>query len=632
MDLVSQLKQVDKALNSAYEQKVFLEALLEHCGVCERADSLRGTLKAAAELDYQLNEFKKATLAAIHANTADLVEAASRQNAVCALNQRTPFDADIPGNFVEGIHAAVTALICRLEHLGIAVPDRTVDAVEPNVTQDEAAALASLAAKAGLVDPALVPLVHTLSRRVSRAARAFDGTSPSPRTLDIEGDLPDTLYTLMPGTIWGILMHAGADPGLDSRTVGDRILPFLCRKTFRTFAVANRPGQRHTKGGASMRATWFNGKLFTHGDNISGEAGTGTLSSNKRWSLVRVPPVVHFHTAEYGRSSFAVTPKGLFVFGQNLTGELGLDAREIRTPTLVPFSSAPAVSEYEQSLGPWRKSRLVQTIAAHCRRTIIATPVGLVTAGDNRFTRSVFGALGVCQDVAHVRRFTPLTAIPARDVTRIDLTSGHTAIFARDRCYVLGANHSGCFGLGHANPVDVLTPLTLDWAGGERQATLLDVDRPDDLVFRENAVFYNNGGRIYMAGKDFNFNRDEGHLGLFSEIAQSFTMPIVKFSVTSQMYVAQTANGRWWALDTPRVGLASFDSRNLRQMIGWRQIKVPPTPFELFDASSVSRVLARTADGLYECGGKNAVASIAAVGTKRPIWDVICLRGDGEDT
>ncbi|KAG9390226.1 hypothetical protein J8273_8266 [Carpediemonas membranifera] len=253
-------------------------------------------------------------------------------------------------------------------------------------------------------------------------------------------NLPARLYTLLQGTVWALMLEAGADPDLDNRedvrvnrcnkryTAQDKCLWFLCRKTFFSMHVADKDGE-YCRAAVHLSMVHFRryaGRLYARGDNKNRMTGVISIEGViPRYQWVRVPP------------SSSSTPNELY--------NLGLGHNHPVYPTRLGFD-APRVAEGEASLLPQQKHRLIQSIFLTATETMLVTAWGTVVAGDNSH-----GRLGMGTDTAlQVRLFTEVTLPPRFTPEELVSCPDYTAVRCRDLTLLAGRNHHGQLGLGQA--------------------------------------------------------------------------------------------------------------------------------------------------------------------------------------
>ncbi|KAG9395154.1 hypothetical protein J8273_0373 [Carpediemonas membranifera] len=208
-------------------------------------------------------------------------------------------------------------------------------------------------------------------------------TSGPPLSMNVEladgEELPVALHTLLQGTLWAIV---------GQQTAPDTPSPlwFLCKKTLFTHSVATRDAEHVTMTHSFAPPTFFMtyaGRLLACGGNGAGYTGlVDRRSAVPEFGRVSVPPVIALHTSH--TSCLALTARGLFGWGENTDGELGLGDRRNTPPTRVAFPHAPAVCRVERALPVWHGDRLSTRVLMGTQFwgwAIISTPGGVVAAG-----------------------------------------------------------------------------------------------------------------------------------------------------------------------------------------------------------------------------------------------------------
>ncbi len=100
------------------------------------------------------------------------------------------------------------------------------------------------------------------------------------KTVDIEGELPNAIYTLIPSTIVAILKAASVPEDCH----------FICHKFLRVLN-AHRKSRKALKQGGTY-VTLDDGRVYTRGNNLGGRCGVGHPDAHlsvDHW--VRLPPV-----------------------------------------------------------------------------------------------------------------------------------------------------------------------------------------------------------------------------------------------------------------------------------------------------------------------------------------------------
>ncbi|KAG9397187.1 hypothetical protein J8273_1096 [Carpediemonas membranifera] len=239
--------------------------------------------------------------------------------------------------------------------------------------------------------PPLAPTAQVLLDR-ARSILA-DGLLLSMNVELAEGqELPVALHTLLQGTLWAILMDAGANPDVngpqpapaDHTPLTDRCLWFLCKKFFFVYQVTEMDAEYVESPLIGSKRTQ---KLRIYAGIVLLARADDPMA---RFRLARMPRAHAVHT--YCHSFIAVTPRGLFAHGRSY-GHLGISQGMapgryggvdgiVSLPSRIPFDCCPAIAQYEAELMPWKKDRLVKLIHAG-PTTLISTPAGLAVASNN---------------------------------------------------------------------------------------------------------------------------------------------------------------------------------------------------------------------------------------------------------
>lgn len=183
--------------------------------------------------------------------------------------------------------------------------------------------------------------------------------------------------------------------------------------------------------------------LYVFGNNDHGQLGLGS----RYVSHINIPTKLKFFDNSFeiisvhygGYHTIINTTKGLYVFGYNLHGQLGLGHYEDREhPTKLKFS-------YE-------------IISIHCGQfhTVINTINGLYVFGSN-----IYGQLGLGD---HVNRLEP-TKLQFEskylEILSIYCGENYTMVNTTDGLYVFGSNYYGQLGLG--DQVNQYIPTKLEF-------------------------------------------------------------------------------------------------------------------------------------------------------------------------
>ncbi|KAG9391506.1 hypothetical protein J8273_6268 [Carpediemonas membranifera] len=269
-------------------------------------------------------------------------------------------------------------------------------------------------------------------------------------------ELPVTLHTLLASTIWTCLIHGGADPNLERTTQqahacridytqDDKSFWFLCKRFFQVHEDAELGGDVYRYPGTVSRD-------FTH-RIYDGRLVTMLTSAEHSFNWARMPSITTV-TRGYLKCHIAQTHKGLWGWYWNGNGVLGMGEKVIISPpTRLTFPACPEVDQYEASLPPWEKHRLVKFICAGYKRTFIVTPVGVVVAGENPMQFS--------KDARDDQLFHRIP-LPDGFIPDHIIDTQHTVVMTMgDQQVIAGSNRFGRLGLGHTRHVRGFQPAPL---------------------------------------------------------------------------------------------------------------------------------------------------------------------------
>ncbi|KAG9393461.1 hypothetical protein J8273_3600 [Carpediemonas membranifera] len=302
------------------------------------------------------------------------------------------------------------------------------------------------------------PLEPTAQALLDRARSIL--TSGPPLSMNVEladgEELPVAMHTLNQGAVWACLMGGGANPDLEDRVLEEarekqphmtdihnrirkaltpeaKCLWFLCRKFFFSLNVAEKDGKSYQCSCSGYyHHHMYMGRLFM-------------LRTDYHAALTRarMPRALEVYSNEI--THIARTPKGLWGWGDNGSGQLGFESSGFVDPTRLTFPACPKVAEHEASLPPWEKHRVVTGVSLIRARTFIFTPVGTVMAGAD-----AKAFVGTVED-ENRHLFHPV-AVPTGFVADHIVDSFYTVILSMgDRQVIGGWNENGRLGLGHEN-------------------------------------------------------------------------------------------------------------------------------------------------------------------------------------
>ncbi|KAG9393920.1 hypothetical protein J8273_4520 [Carpediemonas membranifera] len=282
------------------------------------------------------------------------------------------------------------------------------------------------------------PLTKKAQTLLDRARSIL--TSGPPLSMNVEladgEDLPPCLFTLNQGAVWACLVGGGANPDLEDRVLEEarakqphgsemhdkirnaltpegKCLWFLCRKFFFTMNVAEKDGECYHY---SPRVRCYHHRMYM---------GRLFMLNPQRYT-------------DFTRARM---PKGMWGWGLDQLGQLGVDSDDFVDPTRLTFDACLKVAKLESSLPAWGKHRMVTGLALTGLGTIILTPVGTVMAGE--------GAEWFLGPGEHSGRFHP---VPLPDGFVPDHMMHDFSVFILcmgSRQMVTGYNVCGKLGLGH---------------------------------------------------------------------------------------------------------------------------------------------------------------------------------------
>ncbi|KAG9391727.1 hypothetical protein J8273_6503 [Carpediemonas membranifera] len=330
-----------------------------------------------------------------------------------------------------------------------------------------------------MADLADVRLSNSSAARALATAVSFLTYGP-PLSMNIpleDGEeLPECMHTMLQGTVWAVLMSAGADPDLEGAEyqapdyhVGSFVYDyhyldvarchwFLCKKTFFAHRQSIKDGIHHQL---------LTDETLTVAEDDKG--GSETLMTNLPVNYrIRIHKVVSVYSN--GFNTICTTPHGIYVWGSNIAGSLAHQSGQPIHPTRLTFPEAPNVAQCEAIQPIWHKDRLVERVFLGRTRfiTILVTAAGAVCAGDN-----VVGVEGAGRQLLHFAPFPlPDGFVPDHamiDYQAVFLRQGRTAV-------AMGENTNGQLGLGHRNVVRQFETVPMDveqiWHFNYKPATL----------------------------------------------------------------------------------------------------------------------------------------------------------------
>lgn len=237
--------------------------------------------------------------------------------------------------------------------------------------------------------------------------------------------------------------------------------------------------------------------LYGFGDNSYGQLGLShtkslTIPTKLDFFVNNNIEIISISCGKY--HTITITNDGLYVFGSNEFGQLGLGDTDSKVPipTKLDFFRT-------SSIQPNLNIQFFEILSVTCgdNHTLIHTTNGLYCLGSNHY-----GQLGL-GDTNFVCVPTKLDFIETNSLEIFDVSCGsrHTILNTTDNLYVFGDNSRGQLGLGHTNsPIN--TPTKLDFF----EINAFEINFIFCRLF--HAIISTNNG---MYGFGFN---DRGQLGL----------------------------------------------------------------------------------------------------------------------
>ncbi|KAG9393440.1 hypothetical protein J8273_3579 [Carpediemonas membranifera] len=352
-------------------------------------------------------------------------------------------------------------------------------------------------------------------------------TSGPPLSMNVEladgEELPIAMHTLNQGAVWACLLGGGANPDLEDRVlnearekwpdetemydkIGKALTPeakclwFLCRKFFFSLNVAEKDGEsyQYTVYGDCYHHLMHMGRLFM-------------LDTDYHTALTRARMPRALEVYSNLSTHIARTPKGLWGWGDNGSGQLGFESSGFVDPTRLTFPACPKVAKLEASLPPWEKHRVVTGVSLIRARTFIFTPVGTVMAGAD-----AKAFVGTVED-ENRHLFHPV-AVPTGFVADHIVDSFYTVILSMgDRRMISGWNFCGRLGLGHENEMTGFEELPFR------------VDRIPSIGLDNTFNYFLSGHQLLFAGQVLPHIAQSGLLPGYSEDGVCLTATQLRF-------------------------------------------------------------------------------------------------------
>ncbi|KAG9397202.1 Regulator of chromosome condensation (RCC1) repeat [Carpediemonas membranifera] len=391
-------------------------------------------------------------------------------------------------------------------------------------------------------------------------------------------ELPDTIFTLMPGTIVAILHHAEVPS-----------VQFICKKFYHCAMEEDKASEDYDFEATRLRL--YHGRLYTSGNNLAGQCGA---EPDTPWLCdfhwVRLPPVLDLASA--GNATFAYTSQGIFAWGSNTHGRLGIGSHHVSdtcsAPRRVQLDGIRLVRPYERVTlfftqtaifaAGWNKfgtagvgstkhhiiatpervsvSGWVDEVWSFDRVTFFRTRKGLFACGHNLNGALALGADEMPGLVDRVIPSPVLVPLPP-DIRVTDVRhSGHSTFFLSGRrCFVAGANEFGQLGCEHS----VELPLT-------------ELELPvDDLISACGSTVLRSGCQLFACGSNIFSRFPLPGATLETPTPLSLPWPVQAVALGNAFF-AQREDGAWFTRgrnNHAKLGVVSTEAE-----IDWNQIAV----------------------------------------------------------
>ncbi len=268
------------------------------------------------------------------------------------------------------------------------------------------------------------------------------------RTVDIPGELPNRIFTLIPSSALAILKAAEVPEDVY----------FICRKFAMIKGQFERSKVEYEDHGTILELC--DGRVFARGNNIKGQCGRDDAVFLRRAHWLRIPPVLNIWGGM--ASWFIQTTHGLYAHGFNPFANLGIgdiDQEWVSVPTRVQIDTP------------------VQCVEVFDNVTFFRTSNGWSAAGWNSH-----GQLAL-QKMSKVLVKRPLPVPCSSNVVRWYSSNDSTFAWTRKEPYLLacGKNSNGQLGIGPVTSV----PMNLyefhddPFSSGDEDETL---DTLDDTI------------------------------------------------------------------------------------------------------------------------------------------------------
>ncbi len=254
--------------------------------------------------------------------------------------------------------------------------------------------------------------------------------------MNIDGPLPNAIFTLFPSSIMTILRASGIPTECY----------FLCKKFARVSSEFKRNKLVFKSGGLTIELN--DGQVFSKGCNLRGRAGVGSTApwiTTRTW--IRLPPALGLW---YGFGSwFVKTTHGVYAWGDNRVGKLGIASRDwaVISPHRVRLDRPEAVVD----------------IRSYDHMTLIQDGQGWIGCGFNdlQAMQRLTEEEGTCTEdlpvlqrygVGHSNHTAPMRLETAAHVLDIHCNLMSVFVWSIDGLHACGLNNRGQLGVGNEDP------------------------------------------------------------------------------------------------------------------------------------------------------------------------------------
>ncbi|KAG9396120.1 Regulator of chromosome condensation (RCC1) repeat [Carpediemonas membranifera] len=402
--------------------------------------------------------------------------------------------------------------------------------------------------------------------------------------------LDDVVATVKTSTFPILFVHAGLDP---TYLIQNRSMYGIYKLLYSSFKPIT---YDHTQFFITAH------RLITRGNNLMGQSGAVTHAWAVKYKWIRLPGRVCRVISDFG-STFVVTDRGLFAFGNNNGGKLGLGLpdRIVHAPHRVPLPQHVRVvdvcvshmavfvktdagwfscgTNYSGQLGlghvaivhtpqPVPGSGRISRVHSDYMSTFAWTDDGeLLACGSNDV-----GQLGI-GSFDQTTSFTPVI-VPAPDTVCSVVGGPWSASFLTTdgKCYGCGMSR-GQLGLPLEEETGIAEPTLVTKIEGEISGCISDGD----------STIFLCGRRIFVCGQNFDrqfpVDRDE----ILDPVEVTFPFPLRRIALGGRgLFVQREDTGQWLARGDNQLGQLGVGGRS--------NVVAETTPVRLDDPGSICTI------------------------------------------